>query len=442
MFNYIIRRLLLMIPTFLGATMLVFVILQMAPGGPLEKTIMQIQMGASQGGGEGGATSSGSSGAGTLLPKRALKELERFYGFDKPIWQRYLIWLGVWEREIKHRTLFLKIGDTEVKKNMGKRRYAYVKKNGAKLEVYDKEGNISTLWTARFDMDISDDEILNFDALKSAGKLQDISKLEATIFETEYSGVLTGNLGKSYTYQQPVVEVMKPRFKVSILLGLTGFLISYLVCIPLGIKKALNHGSKFDLISSSIVFMAYSIPGWAFGGVLLVLFGGGSFWDVFPLGGLHSPQEIWVNLSFFEKILDQLHHVILPIIAWTIGSFATLTVLMKNSLLDNMSQDYIRTAFAKGLSEKRVIWVHAVRNSIIPIASGIGYIIATIIAGSYFIEMIFNINGFGKMGYQAILDRDYPITMGFLVIVVIIRLIANLLSDMALAAVDPRIRFK
>ena len=442
MFNYIIRRLLLMIPTFLGATMLVFVILQMAPGGPLEKTIMQIQMGASQGGGEGGATSSGSSGAGTLLPKRALKELERFYGFDKPIWQRYLIWLGVWEREIKHRTLFFKIGDTEVKKNMGKRRYAFVRKKGAELEVYNVDGNISTLWTARFDMDISDDEIINFEALKSAGKLQDISKLEATIFETEYSGVLTGNLGKSYTYQQPVLEVMKPRFKISILLGLTGFLISYMVCIPLGIKKALNHGSKFDLISSSIVFMAYSIPGWAFGGVLLVLLGGGSFWDVFPLGGLHSPQEIWVNLSFFEKILDQLHHVILPIIAWTIGSFATLTVLMKNSLLDNMSQDYIRTAFAKGLSEKRVIWVHAVRNSIIPIASGIGYIIATIIAGSYFIEMIFNINGFGKMGYQAILDRDYPITMGFLVIVVIIRLIANLLSDLALAAVDPRIRFK
>ncbi|MBC8256504.1 MAG: ABC transporter permease subunit [Candidatus Marinimicrobia bacterium] len=419
-----------------------FIILQMAPGGPLEKTIQQIQMGSSQGGGEGGATSNGSSGAGTLLPKRALKELERFYGFDKPIWQRYLIWLGVWKREIKHRNLAFKIGDIEVKKNMGKRRYAYVRKNGAKLEVYDKEGNISKLWTARFDMDISDEEITNFDELKNNGELSDISKLEATIYETEYSGVLTGNLGKSYTYQQPVIEVMKPRFKVSILLGLSGWLIAYLVCIPLGIKKALSHGSTFDLISSAVVFMAYSIPGWAFGGVLLVLFGGGSFWDVFPLGGLHSPQEIWVNLSFFEKVLDQLHHVILPIIAWTIGSFATLTVLMKNSLLDNLSQDYIRTAFAKGLSEKRVIWVHAVRNSVIPIASGIGYIIATIIAGSYFIEMIFNINGFGKMGFQAILDRDYPITMGFLVIAVIIRLIANLLSDLALAAVDPRIRFK
>ena len=199
MFNYVIRRLLLMIPTFLGATMLVFVILQMAPGGPLEKTIMQIQMGASQGGGEGGATSSGLSGAGTLLPKRALKELERFYGFDKPIWQRYLIWLGVWEREIKHRTIFFKIGDTEVKKNMGKRQYAYVKKNGAKLEVYDKEGNINKLWTARFDMDISDEEIINFEELKSTGKLQDISKLEATIFGTEYSGLLTGK----YNYGIP-----------------------------------------------------------------------------------------------------------------------------------------------------------------------------------------------------------------------------------------------
>ena len=443
MFNYVIRRLLLMIPTFLGATLLVFIILQMAPGGPLEKTIMQIQMGGAQGGGEGGASSGASSSAtGTLLPKRALKELERFYGFDKPIWQRYLIWLGVWPREIKHRNIEFKIGETEKKKNMGKRRYAYVKKNGSQLEVFDKEGNKSNLWTARFDMNISDEEIENFEALKNEGELQDINKLEATIYETEFSGILTGNLGKSYTYQQSVLEVMKPRFKISIMLGLTGWLISYLVCIPLGIKKALSHGSKFDMVSSAIIFMAYSIPGWAFGGVLLVLLGGGSFWDVFPLGGLHSPQEIWVSLSFFEKVLDQIHHLILPIIAWSITSFATLTVLMKNSLLDNMSQDYVRTAFAKGLSEKRVIWVHAIRNSLIPIASGIGHIIGIIIMGSYFIEMIFNINGFGKMSFQGILDRDYPVIMGFLVIVVMIRLIANLLSDLALAAVDPRIRFK
>ena len=429
-----------MIPTFFGATFLVFIILQMSPGGPLEKTIQQIQRGGAQGG-EGGAIG-GTGTGGTLLPQSAIRELERFYGFDKPIFQRYLIWLGVWQREIKHRKLTFGIDETEKKKNMGKRRFAYVKKEGSKLIVYDKEGNVSDLWKARFDMDLSDEEIAHFEELKNQGEFPDISKLEATIFETEFSGVLTGNLGKSYTYQQPVIEVMKPRFKVSILLGLTGWIISYLVCIPLGIKKALKHGSKFDIVSSAIVFMAYSIPGWAFGGVLLVLFGGGTFWDVFPLGSLHSPQDIWQNLSWFEKIIDQVHHAILPIIAWTITSFATLTVLMKNSLLDNMSEDYVRTAFAKGLSERRVIWVHAVKNSLIPIASGIGYILATIIAGSYFIELIFNINGFGYMGIQAILDRDYPITMGFLVIVVLIRLLGNLLSDLTLAAVDPRIRFK
>ena len=442
MFNYVVRRLLLMIPTFLGATLLVFVILQMAPGGPLEKTVMQIQMGAQSGGGEAGSSGNSGSNSGTLLPKRALKELERFYGFDKPIWQRYLIWLGVWPREIKHRNISFKSGENEKKKNMGKRRYAYIKRDGATLTVYDKEGNPSELWQARFDMDISDQEIENFEKLKQDGKLNDIKKLDATIYETEFSGVLTGNLGKSYTYQQPVTEVMKPRFKVSIMLGLTGWIIAYLVCIPLGIKKALRHGSRFDLVSSALVFMAYSIPGWAFGGVLLVLFGGGSFLDVFPLGGLHSPQEVWQELSFLGKVVDQVHHAILPIIAWTIGSFASLTVLMKNSLMENMSQDYVRTAFSKGLREKTVIIKHAVRNSLIPLATGIGGLIGIFLAGSYLIEKVFAIDGIGLLSFKAIGSRDYGIIMGFLVIGTIIRLLGNLISDLCYAAIDPRIRFK
>lgn len=264
----------------------------------------------------------------------------------------------------------------------------------------------------------------------------------AVIFQQEFSGILTGNLGKSYTYAKPVTEVMKPRFKVSLFFGLIGYFLSYLVCIPLGIRKALKHGSSFDFVSSVVIFVAYSIPGWALGGVLLVLFGGGSFWDFFPLGGFHAPMEVWETMTLWEKIVNQAHHAVLPVIAWSITSFATLTVLMKNSLLENLSQDYIRTAFAKGLSEKRVVWIHAMRNSIIPIASGIGYIIAVVISGSYFIERVFNIDGFGRMAYQAILDRDYPITLGFLVIVVLIRLAANILSDLALATTDPRIRFK
>ena len=266
--------------------------------------------------------------------------------------------------------------------------------------------------------------------------------IDAVIFQKEFSGILTGNLGKSYAYMQPVTEVMRPRFKISLFFGLTSIFLSYLVCIPLGIKKALNHGSFFDFGSSVTIFIAYSIPGWALGGVLLVLFGGGSYLDVFPLGGFRSPTEVWDTLSPFEKIIDQIHHMILPIIAWSITSFATLTILMKNSLLENLSQDYVRTAFAKGLKEKRVIWLHAIRNSLIPIASGIGHILGVLIAGSYFIERMFNIDGFGRMAYEAILARDYPITLGFLVMVVLIRLIGNIISDLALATVDPRIRFK
>ncbi len=428
MATYFLRRLLLMIPTFLGCTVLVFTILQLAPGGPLEQTMIQLQMGGMSGGGEAGGTSSNMMG-GSVLPKSALKELKRFYGFDKPIYQRYLIWLGIWPREIKHRDFKFEVGQDIVEKRVGKRdgklwRVDIKIDANDECKVFEKDGTESGAWKA------SVDEIL-----------EDGTK-QAVIFQHEFSGILTGNLGESYTYARPVTEVMKPRFKVSLFFGLTGIFLSYLVCIPLGIRKALNHGSIFDFGSSAVIFIDYSIPGLALGGVLLVVFGGGSFWDVFPLGGFRSQIEIWETLTWYEKIADQVHHMILPIIAWSIGSFATLTVLMKNSLLENLSQDYIRTAFAKGLREKRVVWLHAMRNSVIPIASGIGHIIGVVIMGSYFIERVFNIDGFGRMAYEAILQRDYPITLGFLVVAVLIRLVGNIISDLALATVDPRIRFK
>ena len=413
-----------MIPTFLGSTILVFTILQLAPGGPIEQIMINLQMGGAFGEGGGGLDSDG----GLSLPPKALKELERFYGFDKPIYQRYLSWLGVWPREIKHRDFFIPQGEVNVEKRVGKKDGRLWKvdieiSKGNSVFVYEKDGTISSVWKAKVEKR-SDEGI------------------EAVVYQTEFSGILTGNLGKSYTFLEPVLDVMKPRFKISLFFGLTGILLSYLVCIPLGIKKALSHGSAFDFSSSALIFIAYSIPGWALGGVLLVLFGGGSFFDVFPLGGFRSPSEIWDTLTPMQKIFDQIHHMILPIIAWTITSFATMTVLMKNSLLENLSQDYVRTAFAKGLKEKRVIWLHAMRNSLIPIASGIGHILGVVIAGSYFIERMFNIDGFGRMAFEAILSRDYPITLGFLVIVVMIRLLGNLISDITLAAVDPRIRFK
>ena len=417
-----------MIPTFLGSTVLVFTILQMAPGGPIEQMMLELQMGGAVAG-EGGAQSSSGVTGGVSLPPKALKELERFYGFDKPIYQRYLSWLGIWPREIKHRDFTIHKNANSFEKRVGKIdgklwKVDIVLSDDLSPVVYEKNGNVSKNWHAKIE-DRNDD-----------------GSIDAVVFQKEYSGILTGNLGKSYTYLKPVTEVMKPRFKISLFFGLTGIFLSYLICIPLGIKKALNHGTAFDFGSSVIIFMAYSIPGWALGGVLLVLFGGGSFFDIFPLGGFRSPSELWDTLTPFQKVVNQIHHMILPIIAWSIGSFATLTVLMKNSLLENLSQDYVRTAFAKGIKETRVIWYHAMRNSLIPIASGIGHILGVVIAGSYFIERMFNIDGFGRLAYEAILSRDYPVTLGFLVIVVIIRLLGNIISDLVLATVDPRIRFK
>jgi microcin C transport system permease protein len=385
-------------------------------------------MGATAEGESVGSVSDIMSGGSQILPEKALKELKRFYGFDKPIWQRYMMWLGVWPREIKQREITFRGDQFEIEKRVGKKAGKIlrvdIRRKGEDLTVYEKNNSISSVWKAHIeDTDESGD-------------------IHGVIYQTEYSGIMTGNFGKSYTYLQPVTEVMKPRFKISLFFGLIGMFLSYIVCIPLGIRKALKHGSPFDFVSSVIIFVAYSIPGWALGGVFLVLFGGGSFWDVFPLGGFRSQMEVWETLTLLEKILDQLHHAVLPIIAWSIASFTTLTVLMKNSLLEQLSQDYIRTAFAKGISEKRVVWLHAIRNSVIPIAAGIGHIIGIVFAGSYLIELVFNIEGFGKMGFQAVMDRDYPITLAFLVIGVLIRLVGNIISDIALATVDPRIRFK
>ena len=244
----------------------------------------------------------------------------------------------------------------------------------------------------------------------------------------------------SYIYQDPVWDVIKSRFPVSIFLGLTGFLLSYLVCIPLGVFKAVRHGSRFDFVSSAIVFLGYSIPGWALGTALLVLFGGGSFWSVFPLGGFRPDN--WEYLSVWGKITGQLHHMFLPVLCYMVGSFATLTILTKNSLMENLGQDYVRTAFAKGLTERRVIFVHALRNSLIPLVTGLGHVISLILAGSFLIERVFNIDGMGYLGYTAILQRDYPVALGILVIGSLLMLVGNILSDIIYAVVDPRIRFK
>ena len=215
---------------------------------------------------------------------------------------------------------------------------------------------------------------------------------------------------------------------------------SYIVCVPLGVFKAIRHGSRFDFLSSFLVFLGYSVPGWALGTALLVLFGGGSFWNLFPLGGFRPDN--WEFLGFFEKIATQIHYMFLPVLCYMVGSFATLTILTKNSLLENLGQDYVRTAFAKGLTERRVIFVHALRNSLIPIATGLGHVIGLILAGSFLIERVFNIDGMGYLGYTSILQRDYPVALGILVISSLLLLVGNILSDIIYVVVDPRIRFR
>jgi microcin C transport system permease protein len=340
--QYFLRRLLLIIPTFLGITMAVFVIMHFVPGGPVERQIMRLRMGTmTEGGGGGGGR------MGVELPEEAIEQIRQYYGFDKPVHIRYALWL----------------------------------------------------W-----------KVLHLD------------------------------LGNSYIYQDPVWDVIKSRFPISLSIGITGFLLSYLVCIPLGVIKAVRHGSKFDFMSSVIVFMGYSIPGWALGTALLVLFGGGSFWSVFPLGGFRSDN--WEYLSLWGKVADQTKHLFLPVLCYMVGEFATLTILTKNSLMENMSQDYIRTAYAKGLSKRRVIFVHALRNSLIPLVTGLGGVFSLILAGSFLIEKVFNIDGMGYLGYNSIIQRDYPVALGILVIGSLLMLIGNIISDMIYAFVDPRIRFK
>src|ERR1044072_611956 len=263
MTGYFLRRFLLIIPTFLGITMAVFVIMHFVPGGPVERQILRFKMAQM---GEGGAGGGGLRS--TEIPEEAIEEMKRYYGFDKPVHIRYALWL----------------------------------------------------WN-----------------------------------------VLHLDLGRSYVYQDPVWDVIKSRFPVSIFLGLTGFFLSYLVCIPLGVLKAVRHGSKFDVISSALVFMGYSVPGWALGTALLVLFGGGSFWSLFPLGGFRPDN--WEFLSLWGKFTGQLHYMFLPVVCYMIGGFATLTILTKNALMENLGQDYVRTAFSKGLSERGGIFNDASADS-------------------------------------------------------------------------------
>ena len=249
--------------------------------------------------------------------------------------------------------------------------------------------------------------------------------------------VLQLDLGESYRFNEPVWDLIKERLPVSIYYGLMTSILTYLVCIPLGVLKAVKDKTWIDSFTSVLIFTGYAVPAFVLGLILLVFFGGRLDW--FPMEGFVSDE--FEDLSLWSQIGDLLYHSVLPLACYLVGAFAAMTVLMKNSLLENLSADYIRTAFAKGLEPKQVIWRHALRNSLIPLAASFGNNISLVFTGSYLIETVFNIDGLGLLGYQAITERDYPVVLGSLLLTACIFLIGNILSDLCLATVDPRIRF-
>lgn len=339
--SYFIRRLLLIIPTFIGITFLVFALTQFVPGGPVEQRIAQMR---GMGSGESGA-----GGRSVSITEDQRAAIEREFGFDKPLLVRYTTWL--------------------FKDFMGMKSYSY-------------KYNNKTVW-----------------------------------------------------------RLISERFPVSLTFGITGFVLTYLICIPLGIAKALRNGSGFDVLSSVVVLVLYAIPAFAFGMILKTLFAGTSdaFFDWFPIGGFRS--ENWDQLSTWAKIKDQTHHMFLPVLCYVIGNFAVLTILMKNSLLDQIAQDYVRTVLAKGGTMRRAVWGHALRNAVIPIVTGIGGILSIMFAGSVLIERVFAINGIGLLTVDAIVGRDYMVFMGTLALTAIVGLLGRVLSDFCYVIVDPRISF-
>jgi microcin C transport system permease protein len=249
--------------------------------------------------------------------------------------------------------------------------------------------------------------------------------------------VVRGDLGTSYRYNQPVTEVISSRFPVSLYYGLITLIITYLVCIPLGVLKAIKHRTVVDNVTSILIFIGYAIPGYALGSLLLLYFSVQLEW--FPMGGFTSMQ--FAEKDLWGKIADLAQHSALPLICYLVGSFALVTLLLKNHLMDNLAADYIRTAIAKGVSFRKAVTGHAMRNSLIPIATTFGQNITLLVSGSFLIETIFDIDGFGLLGLNAILDRDYPVVMGVVLLASLLLLIGNIISDILVALVDPRIRF-
>ncbi|MDR6954932.1 microcin C transport system permease protein [Ancylobacter sp. 3268] len=365
MLAYIVRRIALMVPTLIGIMLISFVVVQFAPGGPIERVIAQLTGEGSSAtqrisGGGGDFGGGGGSGAGSSDPASSkyrgaqgldpafIKQLEVQFGFDKPAYERF-----------------------------GKMLWDY----------------------ARFDF------------------------------------------GRSYFRDISVIDLIKEKMPVSISLGLWMMLITYAISIPLGIAKAVRDGSRFDVWTSAVIIIGYAIPSFLFAILLIILFAGGSFFSIFPLRGLTSDN--WAQLSWGAKILDYFWHLVLPITSMVLGAFATMALLTKNSFLDEIRKQYVVTARMKGLSERAVLYRHVFRNAMLIIIAGFpGAFVGAFFSGSLLIETIFSLDGLGLLGFESVLNRDYPVVFANLYIFSLVGLVVNLLSDLTYSWVDPRIDFE
>ena len=285
------------------------------------------------------------------------------------------------------------------------------------------------------------DRGLDAERLEQLKKLYGFDRPPFERFVSMMGNYLVFDFGNSYYHHKSVVELVISKLPVSMSLGLWTFLIVYCTCIPLGISKAIQDGNRFDVLSSTVILVGYAIPGFVLGIALIVLFGGGSFWNIFPLRGLVSDN--WSDMTLVSKVLDYLWHMVLPVTASTVGSLAVMTLLTKNSFLEEIRKQYVLTARAKGLSENQVLYKHVFRNAIIPIITGFpGSFITAFFTGSLLIETIFSLDGMGLLAYSSVLNRDYPVVLGTLYFFTIIGLVSRLLSDLCYVLVDPRISFE
>ncbi|MEM1346183.1 MAG: microcin C ABC transporter permease YejB [Pseudomonadota bacterium] len=383
---YILRRLLLIIPTLFGIMALNFVVIQFAPGGPVEQILAEVdtanQTGGATGrftGGSGDGGGGGGGGAGSTGEYRGAQGLDA----------EYLAALEV--------------------------QFGFAR-------IVCAEG-----YTGEPDVEVPECE-------KQAIPL-------AERFTIMIGNYLVFDFGESFYRSVSVIDLVLEKMPVSITLGLWTTLIAYLVSIPLGIVKAVRDGSRFDGVTSAVIVAAYAIPGFLFAVMLLVLFAGGSFYQLFPLRGLHSDN--WEQMSWGAYILDYLWHIVLPVTSMAIAGFATLTLLTKNSFLDEIRKQYVMTARAKGLGERRVLYGHVFRNAMLIVIAGFpGAFISIFFTGSLIIETVFSLDGLGLLGFESVVNRDYPVVLGTLYLFGLIGLVVKLISDLTYVWIDPRIDFE